>query len=508
MDTMALLLNGFVAALSIENLAMCAVGVLVGTLVGVLPGIGPASAIAILLPLTSVLSQEQAIIMLAGIYYGSQYGGSTTSILLNIPGEASSVVTCIDGYPMAKQGRAGPALGIAAIGSFVAGTLGVVGLTFFAPLFAEYALAFGPPEYFALMLLSVTIVISFTGQSVVKGLLMALFGFLLSFVGISPLSGQSRFTYGMIEFSAGFEIPCVIIGLIAIKEVIKGMEENQIAVSTEGLGRLLPSLADLKRSVLPILRGTVIGFFLGLLPGCSPTVSTFMSYDLEKKISRHPEEFGTGAIEGVAAPESANNANGSAGMIPLFAFGIPCTATMAMLLCGLQRYGVQPGPLLFSQGDEFIWAVIASMFIGNVLLLVLNLPLVGVWARLTQVPYRILGPVILMLCVIAAYSQRNRMFDVMVTLAFGVIGYILDKYRWPVVPLILMMLLGGTLERSFLQSMSMSNNNLTVFFTRPISGVLMVATIILAIVSVRLMMRTRKRMREVNADADSMMEES
>ena len=503
MNTLSMLMDGFVQAMTLPNLAMCGVGVLIGTLVGVLPGLGPASSIAILLPLTAVLSPSQSIIMLAGIYYGSQYGGSTTSILLNIPGEASSVVTCIDGYPMAQKGKAGVALGVSAIGSFIAGILGVVGLVFFAPVFAEYSLAFGPPEYFALMLLSMSIVINFTGQSVVKGLIVGLIGYVLSCIGVSPFCGMERFTLGMDSLYGGIETVSMIIGLVAVKEVIIGLEEEQVAVSAGEIGRVFPSWSDLRRSIGSMLRGSVIGFFLGLLPGCSPTVSTFMSYDLEKKLSKHPEEFGHGAIEGVAGPESANNANGSAGFIPLLSFGIPCTATMAMLLVGLQMYGIQPGPTLFSSGDGFVWTVIASMFIGNILLVCLNLPLVGFWARLTRVPYGILGPVILVLCVVGSYTLNYRLFDVWVTLFFGVVGYFLSKYRWPVVPMILMFILGSKMESSFTQSMSMSNDDLTIFFTRPISCVILVATVVLIGISIRLMLRTRARMREVqNGDGD------
>lgn len=498
MNSFEMLFNGFIAALTIDNLFVCLIGTLVGTLVGVLPGLGPASAIAILLPLTTVLEPQQGIIMLAGIYYGSQYGGSTTSILLNIPGEASSVATCIDGYPMAKAGRAGPALGIAAIGSFIAGSLGVVGLCFFAPFFAEYSLKFGPPEYFALMILSLSIIINFSGQSVTKGLIMGLCGYALSTIGLGPISGRPRFTLGLNCLQSGIETVSMIIGLLAIKEVIRGLEETQVAIAGENVGSVFPSKEDMKRSIGPILRGGVIGFLLGLLPGCAPSVSTFLSYDVEKKLSKHPEEFGKGAIEGVAGPESANNANGSAAFIPLLSFGIPCTAPMAMLLVGLMIYGIQPGPTLFQQTDGFVWVVIASMFIGNLMLLVLNLPLVGLWAKITRIPYGILGPIILMLCVVGSYTLRNRIFDVVVSLVFGVIGYFLSKYRFPVVPMILMFILGPQLERSFVQSMAMSHDNILIFFTRPISAVILAGTVVLIAISVRLMIRTKKRLKDVS----------
>ena len=497
MEAFGMLLNGFYTALTPMNLLMCGVGTIVGTLVGVLPGLGPASAIAILLPLTAVLGAEQAIIMLAGIYYGSQYGGSTTSILLNIPGEASSIVTCLDGYPMARQGRGGPALGISAIGSFIAGTLGVVGLVLFAPFFAEQALKFGPPEFFALMLLSLSIIINFSGQSMIKGLIMGAFGYLLSIVGIGPISGRVRFNIGLESLDSGIETVSLIIGFLAIKEVLNGLEEEQVAISADQVGSVFPGRDDLKRSIGPIFRGGIIGFFLGLLPGCSPTVSTFLSYDVEKKLSKHPERFGHGAIEGVAGPESANNATGSAGFIPLFAFGIPCTATMALLLVGLMMYGIQPGPTLFQQEGGFVWTVIASMFIGNAMLLLLNLPLVGLWAKITRIPYGILGPIILALCVIGSYTLRNRLFDVAVTLIVGVLGYFLSKYRWPTVPLILCSILGPTLERSFVQSMAIGDDSLLIFFRRPISATLIALTLILVVVSLRLMVRTKQRLQEV-----------
>ena len=316
-----MLLNGFVSALTPMNLIMCAVGTIVGTLVGVLPGLGPASAIAILLPVTAILGPEQSIIMLAGIYYGSQYGGSTTSILLNIPGEASSIVTCLDGYPMAQQGRGGPALGIAAIGSFLAGIMGVVGLAFFAPLFADQAIKFGPPEYFALMILSLSIMVNFAGDSIVIALISGMIGYLLSLVGMGPMSGDARLNFGINALSSGFEIITLVIGMLAITEVIKGLEEKRVAISTEQIGSVFPSLTDLRKSIGPMIRGGLIGFFLGLLPGNSPIVSTFLSYDVEKRLSKHPEEFGKGAIEGVASPETANNATSSAGFIPMFALG-------------------------------------------------------------------------------------------------------------------------------------------------------------------------------------------
>jgi putative tricarboxylic transport membrane protein len=487
-----MLFDGFAQALSPMNFAMAAIGALVGTLVGVLPGLGSASAIAILIPVTAVLNPTQAIIMLAGIYYGAQYGGSTTSILLNIPGETASIPTCLDGYPMAKQGRGGPALGISAIGSFVAGTLGVFGLAFFAPVLAEQALNFGPPEYFALMVFSLSIVVNFSGEYIVKGFTMGMLGYILSMVGVGITSGLPRLTFGTVALSRGLDSIAIIIGLFAIPEVLKGIEEKVVAISAERFGSIFPSQRDLQRSFWPIIRGWAIGFFFGLLPGCSPVVSAFMSYDVEKKVSKHPEEFGHGAIEGVAGPEAANNANSQAGFIPLFAFGIPASPALAVLLAGLMIYGLQPGPMLFQQDGGFVWTVIASMFIGNAMLVVLNLPFIGIWVRITRIPYGLLGPVILLLCVIGAYSSRNSLFDVYTMIAFGVMGYFLQKYKWPVVPLVLCVILGPTTERAWIQSMSMSGDSLLIFVQRPIACGLLVVTAILILVSIKMMRRTKK----------------
>lgn len=497
MEAISMLLSGFMEALTPANLLMAALGALVGTLVGMLPGLGPTSAIAILLPLTTVLQPIQGIIMLAGIYYGAMYGGSTTAILLNIPGEVSSVPTCLDGHPLAKKGKAGPALGVAAISSFVAGIFGVVGLVFFAPLLADQALKFGPPEYFALMVLALTVIVNLAGNSIMKGLMMGIFGYMLSMVGMGPSGASPRFDYGSTTLTAGIDMISVIIGLFAITEVLKGMEEKQTAIAPESIGSVYPGLADLKKSSGAMVRGGLIGFIMGLLPGSSTAVTTFLAYDMEKKVSKHPEEFGKGAIEGVAAPEAANNSTSSAGFIPLLALGIPSSPPLAILLAGLMIYGLAPGPMLFEQNGGFVWTVIASMFIGNVMLLVLNLPLVGMWAKLTKVPYGVLAPVILVLSFIGAYTVRNSMFDVLAALVFGVLGYIFHKYRWPVVPLILCFILGPLLEQSFVQSMSMSNGNPLIFIQHPISLTLLILSALLLVVSILLMRRTKQRVKEV-----------
>jgi len=502
-DVLHLLLSGLSEAITPMNLLVVAVGVLVGTLVGVLPGLGPTSAIAILLPLTTVLPSTQGIIMMAGIYYGAMYGGSTTAILLNIPGEVSSVPTCLDGYPLAKKGRAGAALGVAAIGSFVAGTLAVLGLAFFAPFLADQALKFGPPEYFALLFLALTVMINLAGTSILKALLMGCFGYLLTMVGIGPSTGMPRFDFGIHTLWGGFEMISIIIGLFAVTEVLKGIEEKHGTIILEKVKSVYPTLGDLRDSYKAMFRGGVLGFFLGLLPGCSPAVTTFLAYDLEKKVSKTPEKFGQGAIEGVAAPESANNATSSAGFIPLFALGIPASPPLAILLAGLMIYGLAPGPMLFQQNGDFVWAVIASMFIGNVMLLVLNLPLIGLWAKLVRVPYGIMAPVILLFCFVGAYSVRNSLFDVLVTFVFGVIGYLCYKYRWPVIPLILCFILGEPMEQALVQSMAMSSGSPLIFFQRPISLTLIIVSVVLVYVSFRLMRRTEKRVvQEVGENAD------
>jgi putative tricarboxylic transport membrane protein len=493
MDSVSLLLSGFNEAITPVNLLMAAIGALIGTFVGVLPGLGPTSAISILLPLTTVLGPTQGIIMLAGIYYGAMYGGSTTAILLNIPGEISSVPTCLDGHPLAKKGKGGPALGITAISSFVAGTLGLIGLVFFAPLLADQALKFGPPEYFALMVLALTVMVGLSGESMIKAGIMGALGYVLSMVGLGPSSGLPRFHYGTTTLIGGFEMTSIIIGLFAVTEVFKGVEERRIRITLGEIGSVYPRWVDLKVSARPMFQGGMIGFFLGLLPGCSAAITSFLAYDLEKKVSKHPERFGKGAIEGVAAPEAANNATSSAGFIPLFSLGIPSSPPLAVLLAGLMIYGLTPGPILFEQNSQFVWTIIASMFIGNVMLLVLNLPLVLLWVKLTQIPYGVMAPIILLFSTIGAYSVRNQLFDVFVALVFGLIGYIFHKFRWPVVPLILCFILGPLLEESLLQSMAMSAGDPAIFFERPISLGLLLLAVLLFGISLKLMRRTKKR---------------
>jgi len=468
-----LLIQGFADALTWSNLLWAFVGCLVGTLIGVLPGIGPSAGIAILLPLTTMIPPTSGIIMMAAIYYGAMYGGSTTAIVVNIPGEASSVPTCIDGYEMAKQGRAGAALGISAISSFVAGTLGLVGLTFFAPLLANVALAFGPPEYFALMFMGLSLVISLSGRALLKGLIAMSLGLLASLIGQNPLTGAVRLTFGWVDLMAGVSFISVIIGLFAISEVMINVEAAATLIYETKIKGWMPTWKEIRQCFGAMLRSTGIGFFLGLLPGCAPAVTTFIAYDVEKRFSKTPERFGKGAIEGVAAPEGANNATTSGGFVPLFAFGLPTGPALAVLLGGLMMYGLQPGPMLFQQNPKFVWAVIASMYIGNVILLVLNLPLVGFWARIALIPFPILGPIIILCCVIGAYSIRFLMFDVWITLVFGVIGYLMRKLSFPIAPMVLATVLAPMLETSLQQSLLISLGSPFIFFTRPIAAFFM-----------------------------------
>lgn len=467
------LLQGFATALSAANLFWAFVGCLIGTMIGVLPGIGPSAGIAILLPITTMIPPTSGIIMMAAIYYGAMYGGSTTAIVVNIPGEASSVPTAIDGYEMAKQGRAGPALGICAIASFVAGTLGIVGLTLFAPMLSTVALAFGPPEYFALMFMSLSLIISLSGRALLKGIIAMSLGLLSSLIGQNPLTGAARLTFGSVDLMAGLNFISIIVGLFAISELLINVEHAAAKIYETKIKGWMPTWDDLRKSFGAMLRSSGIGFFLGLLPGCSPAVTTFIAYDVEKRISRTPERFGKGAIEGVAAPEAANNATSTSGFVPLFAFGLPTGPPLAVLLGGLMMYGLQPGPMLFQQNPQFVWAVIASMYIGNVILLFLNLPLVGWWARIALIPFPILGPLIALFSIIGAYGIRFMVFDVWVALLFGVIGYLMRKLGFPVAPMVLATVLAPMLETSLQQSLLLSQGSWKIFFNRPIALVFM-----------------------------------
>jgi putative tricarboxylic transport membrane protein len=471
------LLYGFQVALQPINLLYCFVGVFIGTLVGVLPGLGPAAAIALLLPSTFTVSPVGAIIMLAGIYYGAMYGGSTTSILVNIPGEAASVVTCLDGHAMARQGRAGAALGISAFGSFIAGTLSVIVLTFLAPLLTRVTLSFGPPEYFSLMILGLTLLTYFARESMIKTLMMAAVGLLCGVVGQDTISGRFRFTFGMRTLEDGLGLVPVIMGLFGISEVLLNLEQRHeskeiFAAPTRGL---LPTREDWRRSTVPILRGSTLGFFLGILPGAGAIIASFVSYAVEKRASRHPERFGTGMIEGVAGPEAANNAAAGGAFIPLLTLGIPANAVMAILLGALMIHGLQPGPLLVKQAPDVFWGFIVSMYIGNAMLLVLNLPLIPMWARLLRVPYALLFPFILLFCLIGSYSVSGNVGDGIVMWVFGIVGYLMRKFDYEGAPLILAMVIGPMMEEALRQSLILSAGHFTIFVSRPISAVCIMA---------------------------------
>ena len=471
---------GFAVAVTPRNLLYALAGCLIGTLVGVLPGVGPLAGISLLLPATFGMDPAAAIILLAAIYYGSQYGGSTTSILMNIPGESSSVVTCLDGYRMAQQGRAGPALGIAAFGSYIAGTLSVAGLMLFAPLLARVAVDFGPPEFFALMVLGLVLLGYMSSGSMLKTLMMAAVGLILGTVGIDPITGYLRFTYGQTVLADGIGFIPVAMGLFGVGEVLYSLGEKVLpAVQRPSLRTMLPTRQDWKDSAGPIGRASVIGFLIGILPGSAHVVSTFVSYALERRLSKHPERFGHGAIEGVAGPEAANNAATGGAMIPLLSVGIPSGPAPAVMMAALMIHGVRPGPLLMQENPRLFWGVIASMYVGNLMLLILNLPLVGLFVNLLRIPYPILYPVVLLFTVIGSYGISGNIGDVVIMFVFGVIGYLMRHLRFDAAPVVLALVLGPQLENSFRQSLLMSGGSFAIFFARPASAVLLAAGVAL-----------------------------
>lgn len=493
MDTLALLGQGFGVALAPINLLYCFIGVLIGTLVGVLPGIGPVSAMALLLPVTLGGTPESGIIMMAGIYYGSMYGGSTTSILVNIPGEAASVVTCLDGHAMAKRGRAGPALGIAAFASFIAGTFAIVMLMLLAPRLADYALAFGPAEYVSLMVLGLTMLTFLTQGSMVKALFMACVGVVLGLIGLDTINAQHRLTFELVPLVDGLGIVPVVMGLFGVGEVLNNTEQAiRRQIVSAKISGLLPSLDDWRRSWAPIGRGSILGFFLGTLPGGGAVVASFSSYALEKRLSRSPEEFGHGAIEGVAGPEAANNAGAGGAFIPLMTLGIPPNAVMALLLSAFIIHGLQPGPLMIANNPGLFFGIVASMYIGNVMLLVLNLPLIGIWVRLLKVPYNVLFPLILLFTIIGVYASGNNVFDIYVMLFFGVFSYVIRKFGFEPAPMVLAFVLGPLLENNLRKALIISGGDLSTFVLRPISGVCLLLALVILLSPVLPSMR-RKR---------------
>jgi len=501
MDYYSLILQGFSIVFQPTNLFLCFFGCLMGTLVGVLPGLGPTAAIALLLPTTFHFAPVSAIITLSGIYYGAMYGGSTTSILVNIPGEAASVITTLDGYQMALDGRAGPALGIAAFGSYIAGTLSIVGLMFLAPLLARGALAFGPPEYFSLMCMGLTILIYLASGSMIKALMMAALGLIIGCIGADMLTNVHRFTLGIPELVDGVGLIPLVMGLFGISEVLLNIEIQVKQEILKGkIKNLLPNLQEWKDSAKPILRGSLLGFLLGILPGAGPAIASFVSYAVEKRVSRHPENFGRGAIEGVAGPESANNAATGGSFIPLFSLGIPSNSVMAILLGALMIHGVIPGPNLMQQSPDLFWGVVASMYVGNIMLLVLNLPLIGLWVKLLKVPYSILFPLILLFCLIGAYTASNKIVDLYIMIFFGFMGYLLRKYRYEAAPLILAFVLGPMLEDALRQSLIISEGSPKIFFARPISGTILGCTLLLLLSS--LLPKIQKRRQVLPLDKE------
>lgn len=484
---------GFQTALQWSNLVLCFIGVLIGTLIGVLPGLGPAATISLLLPATFKLSPTSAIIMLAGIYYGAYYGGSTTSILVNVPGEAASAVTCLEGYQMARDGRAGPALGISALGSFIGGTLAIFGLMFMAPAMANLALKFGPPEYFSLMILGLVILTFLSSGPIWKSLLMAALGVFLGNVGIDNFTGIARFTMNIPQLFDGIGIVPVVMGLFGVTEILLNVERSlKQSVYETKIKNLFPSLADWKRSIGAIIRGSFIGFFLGILPGGGAVLSSFASYATEKKFSKYPKEFGKGAIEGVAGPETANNASAQSSFIPLLSLGIPANPVMAVMLGALMIHGVKIGPMLIAEHPDLFWGTVTSMYIGNAMLLILNLPLIPMWVKILKIPYPILFPLILLFCIIGAFSLANSIVDVLIMIFFGLMGYFMNKFEFEAAPLVLAMVLGPMMEPALKRSLILSMGSPLIFFERPISLLLMVSAGLLLLVPA--LLRIKKRL--------------
>lgn len=474
MDIIGLLWQGFQIGLEPANLMACAGGIIIGTIVGVLPGIGPIGAISLLLPFSMMMDVTSSIIMFAGIYYGAMYGGSTTSILLNVPGEAASVVTCIDGYAMARKGRAGAALAVAAIGSFIAGTMGLVGLMLFAPFLANFALSFGPPEYFAIAVLGLIILTNLTGSSGPKSMLMALIGIMLGTIGTDSLTGINRLTFDIDELQRGVDMSIAAMGLFGLAEVFSTICQPQEKVKLHSVRfrELYPNREEMRRSVAPIFRGGVIGFLAGLIPGPAAVISTFVSYAVEKRKSRNPAEFGQGAVEGVAGPESANNAAASSAMIPLLSLGLPFAAASALLLTGFLMHGVTPGPMLISERPDIFWGLVASMYIGNVLLLIINLPLVGIFASILKIPLNILMPVVIIVTLTGTYALNNSIFDLFLVIGFGFLGFFMKRSGYEPAPLIIGLVLGPTIERGLVQGLIICNGDIWALIARPVTAVI------------------------------------
>jgi putative tricarboxylic transport membrane protein len=476
MEGLSLLYGGFVNSLTLVNLAACFIGALIGTIVGTLPGLGPTATMALMLPFTLPYGATTGLIMMTGVWYGAMYGGSTTSILVNIPGEAASVVTCIDGYQMCRKGRAGAALALVAVGSFVAGTIGILGLQFFAPFLGNAALSFGPPEFLCFMILTFVLLSNLSADAPLKGTLMIAFGLFLSTVGVNPMDSYPRFTFGSETLMLGIDFLPIAMGLFGISEILTIAVAKYVKPQIEKirLRDLYPSKEEVRRSINPMLRGSVLGFFVGLLPGPCTVISTFVSYSLEKRISKTPEEFGHGAVEGVVGPESANNSAVMGSMIPLLTLGLPFAAPSAIMLAGLRMHNVEPGPMLFTTNPDVFWTFIAAMYLGNFMLLILNLPLVGAFAKIAVIRPQILMPVISLICLVGVYSVRNSLFDVWVMIAAGVAGFFLRQWRYPIAPFIIGVVLGPTTENSLRQTLMMFNGDVSLVVDRPVSVTLLV----------------------------------
>lgn len=493
MDALNGLFYGLSVAFELHNLMLMFAGCLLGTLVGVLPGIGPVGAISILLPLTFQLPPAGAIIMLAGIYNGAMYGGSTTSILINVPGETASVVTCLDGHAMAKRGQAGAALGISVFGSFIAGTVGLIGLQLIAVPLSTLALKFGPPEYFAIILLGFTFIIYLAQRSMIKAVLMAATGITLSLIGLDPITSQQRMTFGNLNLFEGLNVAPLAIGLFGLAEVFNNLEKTtSVKILHVKIKDMFPNKQQWMQAKWAIVRGTVIGFFMGILPGGGPVLSTFMAYGVEKRVSKHPEKFGQGAIEGVASPESANNAAASTSFIPLLTLGIPPNVVLAVMFGAFLIHGITPGPLLITQHPEIFWGVVGSMYLGNVVLLILNLPLIPLWVQVLRIPDKILYPLIILFCLVGAYSINNSVFDIGVMILFGVVGYLLKKFDYEAAPLILGFVLGPMFEVNLRRSLLMSQGSFAIFVEKPIALMALIVCGIFIILPMAKVMR-RKR---------------
>jgi len=485
-ETLQNLLLGFSTALTPANLFYAFAGCLIGTMVGVLPGVGPLAGISLLLPSTFGLDPTGGLILLAGVYYGAMYGGSTTSILMRIPGEAASVMTCIDGYAMAQKGRAGPALFIAAAGSYVAGTASVIGLMFLAPPLARFALGFGPPEYFSLLILGLLVLGYMTGGSMVKNLAMVVLGLLIGMIGIDHMSGYFRFSYGVVALGDGIGVVPVAVGLFGIAEILAtaGQAERPEVIKPK-LRDLLPSGEEFRASAKPIGRGTLLGFLIGIIPGSAHIISTFVAYAVERRLSRHPEKFGKGAIEGVAGPESANNAASCGALVPMLALGVPTGPIPAVLLAALMVHGINPGPFFIKEQPAIFWGLIASMYLGNLVLLLLNLPMVGIFVNFLRIPYRVLYPTIVMFCVVGVYAVNTSYVDVAIMSIMGLLGYLLRKFDYETAPIVLGVVLASVIEMSFRQALAMSDGKYAIFIQRPVSAVFLAAALIMLLLGLR-----------------------